>query len=169
MQCSSLYPTNLCQCSLRPASWAPPSRTCCSSCPTGWSDGCRMRATNSTSSKVARRVGKACGRGKSRTLGRCCIWCLERGASTRWCRRSVMRLNRQFHSWRSFHPGVAMACQIIAAIKQCDHILLVERLATVVAEVGRNARKVEGNSVTPGDRIDSIEIADPLVLDQRGY
>jgi preprotein translocase subunit YajC len=61
-----------------------------------------------------------------------------------------------------------MACQVIAAIKKCDHILLIEGLAAGVAKVGRDAREIEINSIAPGNRIDTIEISDPLVLDERG-
>jgi len=57
-----------------------------------------------------------------------------------------------------------VACEIIAAIKKRDHIFLVKRLVAGVTEVGRNARKIEINPVASGDRIDTIEISDPLVF-----
>ena len=62
-----------------------------------------------------------------------------------------------------------MVCEIIAAIKKRDHIFLVERFVAGVAEVGWNAREVEVYPVTPGDGIDTIEVSDSLVLDERRY
>ena len=61
-----------------------------------------------------------------------------------------------------------MACEVIAALEQRDHVFLVERLAALLLEVGWNARKIEVNSVALGDRIDAVEVTDSLVLDQRG-
>jgi hypothetical protein len=61
-----------------------------------------------------------------------------------------------------------VARKIVTAIEQRNHVFLVKRLVAGVAEVGRNARQVEVNSVTPGHGIDAIEISDPLVLDERG-
>jgi hypothetical protein len=61
-----------------------------------------------------------------------------------------------------------VACEIIAAVKQRDHISLVKRLVAGIAKVGWNAREVKVNSVAPGDRINAVEISDPLILDERG-
>jgi len=60
-----------------------------------------------------------------------------------------------------------MACEIVAAIKKCDHIFLIKRFIAGFAKIGWNARKVEINSVAPRDGIDTVQISDPLVLDQR--
>jgi len=61
-----------------------------------------------------------------------------------------------------------MACKIVAAIKKRDHIFLIKWFIAGFAKIGWNARKVEINSVALRDGIDTVQISDPLVLDQRG-
>src|SRR5664279_3811640 len=80
---------------------------------------------------------------------------------------SVVSLSRQLHARRSFRPGVIMAGEIIPAIEKCDHIFLVEGLIAGLGKIGWNARKIKVYSVALRHRIDSVEIADPLILDQR--
>ena len=80
---------------------------------------------------------------------------------------SVVRLSRQFHARRSFRPGVIMAGEIIPAIEKCDHIFLVEGLIAGLGKIGWNARKIKVYSVALRHRIDSVEVAYPLILDQR--
>src|ERR1700675_4847631 len=80
---------------------------------------------------------------------------------------SVVSLSRQFHARRSFRTGIVMAGEIIAAIEKCNHIFLVERLIAGLGKIGWNARKIKVYSVALRHRIDPVEIADPLVLDQR--
>ena len=61
-----------------------------------------------------------------------------------------------------------MACKIVAAIKKRDHIFLIKWFIASFAKIGWNTRKVEINSVALRDGIDTVQISDPLVLDQRG-
>src|SRR5665647_2095921 len=82
--------------------------------------------------------------------------------------RSIVRLSCQFHSRRSLIPGVVVAGESVAAFKKRDHIFLVKGLVAGVTEVGWDAREIKINPITPGDRINTIEISDPLVFDQRG-
>ncbi len=48
-----------------------------------------------------------------------------------------------------------MACEIVAAIKQGDHIFLIKRFFAGFAKIGWNARKVEIYSVALRDGIDT--------------
>jgi hypothetical protein len=60
-----------------------------------------------------------------------------------------------------------VACELIAPIEQRDHVSLIERFIAQAAEVGRNAGEVEVNPVAFRDRIDAVEVANALILDQR--
>ena len=61
-----------------------------------------------------------------------------------------------------------MAGEIVAPIKKRDHIFLIKRFIAGFAKIGWNARKVEIDTVAFRDGIDTVQIAYPLVLDQRG-
>ena len=61
-----------------------------------------------------------------------------------------------------------MACESVAAIKKRDHVFLIKWLIANFAKVGWNACKVEINPVALSKGIDTVQISDPLVLDQRG-
>jgi hypothetical protein len=76
-----------------------------------------------------------------------------------------MRLRCQFQSGGRFCPGVIVASKIVAAIEKSNHVSLVKRLIAGVAKVGWNACKVEVDPVLLGNGIDTVKIADPLVLD----
>ena len=60
-----------------------------------------------------------------------------------------------------------MACEIIAAVKKRVHISGLKRFVVDFVKVGRDARKIEIDPVTLGDGVDTIEVTDPLILDQR--
>ena len=59
-----------------------------------------------------------------------------------------------------------MACEVVATVKKCDHIFLIERFVAGFAKISRNARKVEVNSIGLSNRIDPVQISNSLVLNQ---
>ena len=63
-------------------------------------------------------------------------------------------------------PGIVVASESVAAFKQGDHVFLVKWLVALVGEVSWNTREIEIDPITPGYGINTIEISDPLVLDQ---
>ena len=61
-----------------------------------------------------------------------------------------------------------MAGEIITTIEKRDHIFLVERFIADIGKVRWNARKVKFYSITFGNRIDPVQVADALILYKRG-
>src|SRR5215475_10215313 len=83
-------------------------------------------------------------------------------ASQPWSRLRA----RLLQSGKVSCPGIAATAHRIAALEQRRHVFLVERLIRVLVEIGGDAGKVELDAALPRHRIDPVEVADALVLDQ---
>src|SRR5689334_23978094 len=74
----------------------------------------------------------------------------------------------QLHPWWAVLPGIAGFRQAIAIVEQRVHIGRVELFSVLDIEVGADKRQIVFDAILPSRRIDAVEVADPLRLNERG-